>query len=131
MGKIVVTRRWVEEKRLILTDEDWRLHDERQKRRRKDEFEAEPLPYMTAFISHLEPCPFCGKQPRINGLWSYRSGFYSIKLVCCMENDLDCGDWYIQLSRAGLDWNYRVRHQRGEPLKSAPHRYRKEREVEP
>ena len=127
MGKLVVVRHWVEERRIELTDEDWRLHEERREQKYRMETYAKPVPYMEAFIRHLEVCPYCGKAPRIHGLWKDRHGFYSIKLTCCMENGLDCGDWYKQLSRAGLDWNYRVRHQRGEPLKSVPHFYKNER----
>ncbi|MBR7189197.1 MAG: hypothetical protein IKD53_11675 [Clostridia bacterium] len=126
MGKLIITRRWVEERQLILTDEDWKLHDERQRRRQKAEIGARPLPYMEAFTRQLEPCPFCGQAPRISALWKDKVGFYSIKLGCCLKNCLDCGDWYKQLSRAGLDWNYRVRHQQGKQLKSVPHRYRRE-----
>ena len=125
MGRIIVVRRWVEERRLELTDEDWSLREERDKRRRP--YTAKPMRYMLAFTRHLEPCPYCGNAPKINSLWNAKSGFNSIKLVCCRENTLDCGDWYKQLSRAGLDWNYRVRHQRGEPLKSVPHFYKNER----
>ena len=127
MGKLVVVRHWVEERRIELTDEDWRLHEERREQKYRMETYAKPVPYMEAFTRHLEVCPYCGKAPRIHGLWKDRHGFYCIKLTCCMENGLDCGDWYKQLSRAGLDWNYRVRHQRGEPLKSVPHFYKNER----
>ena len=129
MGKLITIKRWVEESHLELTDEDWKLRDERRDRRHQSEFCAVPTPHMRAFIRHLEKCPVCGQAPRINSLWNDRHGFYSIKLVCCMENGLDCGDWYAQLSRAGLDWNYRVRHQRGEALKVVPHRYRNERKM--
>ena len=122
MGKLIV--RWVTERELVLTDEDWKLHDERQER--KCSYGVKPLPYMVAFTHHLKPCPHCGNAPRISSLWNSKSGFYSIKLGCCMKNSLDCGDWYRQLSRAGLDWNYRVRHQYGEPLKTVPHYHEKE-----
>lgn len=122
MGKMIITQRWVTERRLELTDEDWVLRNERDKRRR-----AKPLPYMLAFTRHLEPCPFCGNAPKINSLWNDKSGFFSIKLNCYHGSIIDCGDWYRQLSRAGLDWNYRVRYHRGEPLKIAPHFYKGER----
>lgn len=129
MGKLIAIKRWVEESHLELTDEDWKLRDERRDRRHQCAFRATPTPHMRAFVQHLEKCPVCGREPRICGLWKDRYGFYSIKLMCCMENGLDCGDWYEQLSRAGLDWNYRVRHQRGEALKAVPHRYRCKMEV--
>lgn len=127
MGKLVIVRRWVEERHIEFTREDLELHDARREQKSQMEICPKPLPYMEAFTRHLEVCPYCGKAPRIHGLWKDKRGFYSIKLTCCMENDLECGDWYKQLSRAGLDWNYRVRHQRGEPLKSVPHFYKNER----
>lgn len=126
MGYIEITRRWVEEKRLILTDADWKLREERRERKQESEIGAKPLPYMEAFVRHLEKCPFCGKTPKIQALMNGSGHYYSIKLTCCEKDMLNCGDWYKQLSRAGLDWNYRVRHQRGEPLKTVPHRYRME-----
>lgn len=125
MGKMVITQRLITERRLELTEADWAKRNERLERNRP--WTAIPLPYMTAFTNHLEPCPFCGGAPKINSLWNERSGFYSIKLDCRHYSMVDCGDWYRQLSRAGLDWNYRVRHQRGEPLKIAPHFYKGER----
>lgn len=119
MGQLIITRRWVTERRLILSDEDWKLHDERQER--KKGYDVEPLPYMVAFTRHLEPCPFCGNAPRISTLWKDRRGYYTFKLTCCEKDYLNCGDWYTQLSRAALSWNYRVRHKRGEPVKMVKH----------
>lgn len=125
MGQIVITRRWVGweiTRRLELTDADYALREKRRKDKKDGEYEPRVLGWQERFMRHLEPCPYCGKQPHCNCTWNARDG-YDYKLMCdCYPNGmLDCGDWYHQLSRAGLDWNFRVRIERGEPRKVCPH----------
>ena len=125
MGKIEVTRRfvgWEVTRRLVLTNEDYALREKRRESRQEDALNPRIFGWHRRFVNHLEPCPYCGKQPLVNCIWKPDEG-YSYKLVCngYPHGMLECGDWYEQLSRAGLDWNYRVRHERGEPLRHCPH----------
>lgn len=117
MGHIEITRRWVEDRRLILTAEDLKKHDERLMRN-NGTFPA-ILGWHRRFTKRLEKCPYCGKAPRLLSGWRPEYGF-DYKYVCD-EGDLHCGDWYSQLSRAGLDWNYRVRETQGEWHRHVPH----------
>ena len=123
MGKMVITRRyvgWVEDRRLELTTDDFVLREKRRAAKHDDGFEPRIFGWQKRFVEHLEPCPYCGKKPRFGCTWDKRRG-YDYKLVCCERGMLNCGDWYPQLSRAGLDWNFRVREARGEQHRHCPH----------
>ena len=123
MGKMVITRRyvgWVEDRRLELTTDDLALREKRRAAKYGEGFRPRIFGWQTRFMEHLEPCPFCGKKPRCNCTWDEDDG-YDYKLMCCDEGMLGCGDWYNQLSRAGLDWNFRVRLARGGPRRFCPH----------
>ena len=118
MGHIEITRRWVEERRLVLTIEDIQKSNERLIR--KNGMFTTTLGWHKRFTKRLERCPYCGRTPRLLSGWRPEYGF-SYKYVCD-EGDMNCGDWYYQLSRAGLDWNYRVREKYGECNRPVPHR---------
>lgn len=120
MGKLVTTRRWVVETRLELTDEDLAIREKRRKARYEEGLSPRIFRWQKNFMNHLEPCPYCGEKPRCGCIWDERRG-YNYKLVCCEKGMLNCGDWYPQLSRAGLDWNFRVREARGEQHRHCPH----------
>ena len=123
MGKMVITRRyvgWVEERKLVLTPEDFALREKRRAAKYDDPLIPRILGWQRRFMKHLEPCPYCGEKPRCGCIWDERRG-YDYKLVCCEKGMLNCGDWYPQLSRAGLDWNFRVREARGEKHRHCPH----------
>ena len=123
MGKMVITRRyvgWVEERKLVLTPEDFALSEKRRAAKYDDPLIPRILGWQRRFMKHLEPCPYCGEKPRCGCIWDERRG-YNYKLVCCEKGMLNCGDWYPQLSRAGLDWNFRVREARGEQHRHCPH----------
>ena len=123
MGKMVITRRyvgWVEERKLVLTPDDFALREKRRAAKYDDPLSPRILGWQKRFTEHLEPCPHCGKKPRCGCIWDERRG-YNYKLVCCEKGMLNCGDWYPQLSRAGLDWNFRVREARGAKHRFCPH----------
>lgn len=123
MGKMVITRRyvgWVEERKLVLTPEDFALREKRRAAKYDDPLIPRILGWQRRFMKHLEPCPYCGEKPRCGCIWDERRG-YNYKLVCCEKGMLNCGDWYPQLSRAGLDWNFRVRETHGEQRRYCPH----------
>ena len=121
MGRIVITRRWVVERKLELTIEDVALREKRRAAKCGDGLDPHIFGWQKRFMGHLESCPYCGKKPICGCTWDKKRG-YDYKLVCCEKGILNCGDWYPQLSRAGLDWNYRVRIVNGEPYRHAPHR---------
>ena len=121
MGRIVTTRRWVVERKLELTLEDVALREKRRAAKFGDGLDPHIFGWQKRFMEHLESCPYCGKKPICGCTWDKKRG-YDYKLVCCEKGMLNCGDWYPQLSRAGLDWNYRVRIVKGEPYRHAPHR---------
>ena len=122
MGKLTVTRRyvgWVEDRRLELTLEDYELRNKR--REEKHGYAPALLPWHEKFVQRLKPCPYCLETPYINATWQEEDG-YDYKIQC--PNDcgmINCGDWYNQLSRAGLDWNYRAQEAAGGPHKHCPH----------
>jgi len=117
MGHIVITRRWVVERHLELSIEDVQKREERQER------DCGTFPaifgWHRRFTEHLEKCPHCGRSPQLMSRWCPKWGF-DYKYICD-EGYMDCGDHYPQLSRAGLDWNYRVREAKGGPHRHAPH----------
>jgi len=117
MGHIEVHRRWVVEKRLVLDDGDF----VKQKQRRKWRQETALLQWHKSFSKRLEKCPYCGKVPYLSAFWFQNQYSYKYNCGCYHKGMLDCGDWYGQLSRAGLDWNYRVRMEKGMPYKHCPH----------
>lgn len=116
MGKIEV----VKHRMLKLSDSDILLREKRRKAKSAGELFPELLSWHYSFVKHLEHCPYCGGLPRISAVWDSKNG-YEYKMRCCESGLLGCGDWYPQLSRAGLDWNYRVRLENGEPYKYCPH----------
>lgn len=117
MGKIVMREiRYME---LELSAEDF----EKQKKRKALREEMELSPKITRhemrFAERLEKCPFCGKTPRYNKICSIKRGTNSYKMTCDFHDQfpgnifsLDCGDWFKTPSRAGRDWNERVRKAR-------------------
>lgn len=125
MGKLILERRyvgWVTERRLILTHEDYELRRQRRERKQNGEIDPALLTWHYSFLYHLEKCPYCGLPPYINATWEPKKG-YDYKIQCsCDAGLINCGDWYRQLSRAGLDWNYRAREAAGGPHKHCPHR---------
>lgn len=130
MGKMVITRRyvgWVEERKLALAPEDFALREKRRAAKHGDDYAPRIFGWQKRFVEHLESCPYCGKKPICGCIWDERRG-YDYKLVCCEKGMLNCGDWYPQLSRAGLDWNFRVRIARGEQYRHCPHWKPKKRE---
>jgi hypothetical protein len=107
--------------RLELTHEDYLLREKRRQERQDGELAPSLLPWHESFVKRLSKCPLCGEMPRINAMWRPKYG-YSYKIEC--PNDcgmINCGDWYDQLSRAGLDWNYRTQEAAGMPHKHCPH----------
>lgn len=123
MGRMVITRRyvgWVEDRRLELTVDDFALREKRRAAKYDDGCRPRLFGWQKRFLEHLEPCPYCGKKPRFQCIWDEDDG-YDYKIVCCEQGMINCGDWYPQLSRAGLDWNFRVRMERGGPHKHCPH----------
>ena len=124
MGKLIVTRRyvgWVTEQRLELTHEDYVLRTKRRKEKQDGQVFPSLLPWHDSFVKRLDKCPRCGKLPYIAATWRPDEG-YDYKIQC--PNDcglINCGDWYGQLSRAGLDWNYRAREAAGAPHRHCPH----------
>ena len=125
MGKLIITRRyvgWVEERHLRLTHEDFELREKRRKDKQDGEISPSLLPWHDAFVKRLDRCPHCGELPHVTAIWDPKSE-YHYKMQC--PNDchmINCGDWYDQLSRAGLSWNYRVLEAAGGPHKHCPHR---------
>lgn len=125
MGRMIITRRYVgyvEDRHLELTLNDIALRDKRRKDRQDGQFRPSLLPWHDSFVKHLDKCPYCGEPPYILASWRPENG-YCYKIQC--PNDchlINCGDWYHQLSRAGLDWNYRALEAAGGPHKHCPHR---------
>lgn len=119
MGHIEITRHWDEERHLVLSIEDVRLSERRRRKRQDSECHPVLLGWQHCFTKKLDKCPYCGKAPRLLALWRPEYG-WDYKYVCS-DGYLDCGDWYEQLSRAGLDWNYRVRETQGAPHKHVRH----------
>ena len=125
MGRMTITRRYVgyvEDRRLELTYEDVMLRKKRRKVRQDGEIYPSLLPWHDSFVKHLDKCPYCGELPYIVATWRPEDG-YDYKMQCKHDcHMINCGDWYHQLSRAGLDWNYRALEAAGGPHKHCPHR---------
>lgn len=120
MGKILTET--VMRRRLLLDNRDYALHAERSRRKSQRELHPAILPWHERFAARLDPCPYCGEQPRYNVIFDDEDG-YEYKFNCCEKGGLGCGDWYPQLSRAGLSWNVRARHEKGEPYRIVPHKH--------
>lgn len=124
MGQRVITRRyvgWVTESRLELTNADYEKRRKRKEKRQNEEYDPVLFPWHYAILRRLDKCPYCGETPYLSATWRPDKG-YDYKIQC--PNDcatINCGDWYGQLSRAGLDWNYRAREAAGAPHKHCPH----------
>ena len=110
----------VEHRVLTLSNSDVLLREKRRKAKSESEISPDLLDWHRSFVKRLERCPYCGNFPRIGAIWDSDTG-YEYKMRCCEEGMLGCGDWYPQLSRAGLDWNYRVRIENGGAYKHCPH----------
>ncbi|MBR3740592.1 MAG: hypothetical protein IKN04_09040 [Clostridia bacterium] len=121
MGKLIVTRRYVEERRLELSIEDLALRNKRLREKANGELKPSLLPWHHTFVKRLDQCPCCKAHPYIRALWNPEEG-YEYKILCPNScRTINCGDWYHQLSRAGLDWNYRAQEAAGWPHKHCPH----------
>lgn len=123
---MIITRRyvgWVEDRRLELTHEDYALRKKRQEERWNGQLSPAMFPWHYAFVKHLRKCPFCRGTPYILATWDTENG-YDYKIQCPHDCGLiNCGDWYRQLSRAGLDWNYRVMEAVDGLHRHCPHRW--------
>lgn len=116
MGRIVMREiRYME---LELSAEDYEKCRKRKALRDEMELNPKPTRHELSFAEKLEKCPFCGKTPRYNKICT-KSGRYSYKMNCGLHDrlpgnifPLDCGDWFKTPSRAGRDWNERVRKAR-------------------
>lgn len=111
MGRIVCYT----ERRLELTQEDLQKRQERQALRQTREISPAITRHEKRIAEHLLKCPFCGKTPRYSKIACVSSSGYSYKMHCdlhvgCEGNvALDCGDWFDTPTKAGRDWNERVR----------------------
>lgn len=117
MGKIVLRRIVIRE--LELSAEDLEKQKKRKALRNEMELNPKPTRHELRFAEKLEKCPFCGKTPRYMKICSIKRGQNSYKMTCDFHDrfpgnifNLDCGDWFKTPSRAGRDWNERVRKAR-------------------
>lgn len=125
MGKIVLEK--VIYKRLELTKEDLQLRAWRRATKSKEELHPNLFDWHRGFAARLKKCPNCGETPQMACIWTEDRG-YSYKFWCGFHDKkrngdtaLQCGDWYYSLSRAGLDWNYRVAEATGWPHRIVRH----------
>lgn len=103
------------ERRLELTQEDLQIRQKRQALRQGRKNTPLVTEHERRFAEHLLKCPFCGRTPYYRKFtFSGRDG-YAYKLVCTPHAEhkesmfLECGDWFDTPSKAGRDWNERVR----------------------
>lgn len=114
MGRIVVRKVLSLERRLELTEQDIEKHNRRRERWNAQNVHPDATEHEKRFAEQLLRCPLCGKRPRFLKTTGYSSSGYEYKLTCDLhvENTrykLSCGDWFSTPSRAGRDWNERVR----------------------
>lgn len=99
---------------LELTQEDLQKQRERQALRQGWELSPPVTEHEKRFAEHLLKCPFCGKTPRYSKIACNHPNGYDYKLHCDLHDGygstfLLCGDWFDTPSKAGRDWNERVR----------------------
>lgn len=123
MGKIVLREIRHVEKVLKLSEDDYEKRRKRTALRDEIELRAKPTRHELRFAEKLEKCPFCGKTPRYMKICSIKRGTNSYKMTCDIHNQepqaiyfLDCGGWFATPSKAGRDWNERVRKARMDRL---------------
>ncbi|MGN0996537.1 MAG: hypothetical protein ACI4PG_06490 [Candidatus Ventricola sp.] len=114
MGRIVVREVRRIERRLELTAEDIEKRKQRKERWNAQNVHPAPTDHEKRFANHLLKCPFCGKSPRFLKTTACDPSGYDYKLTCDLHAvnvryPLECGDWFSSVSRAGRDWNERVR----------------------
>ena len=96
---------------LELTDEDLKKQRERNELRQKWEISPAVTAHEKRFAECLLKCPICGKTPHYLKIACESKSGYSYKMDCDIHvgSMLGCGDWFDTPSRAGRDWNDRVR----------------------
>lgn len=114
MGRIVERKVCYTEYYLELTEEDLRKQQKRRELRQQREISPAILEHEKRFAEHLLKCPICGNTPRFSKVAYRQHGLYSYKLHCDLHDGygsslLTCGDWFNTPSKAGWDWNERVR----------------------
>lgn len=114
MGRIVEHKVCYTERCLELTQEDLQKRQERRALRQTWEISPAITRHEKRFSEHLLKCPFCGKTPRYSKIACVSSSGYSYKMHCDLHDGyggslLTCGDWFDTPSKAGWDWNERVR----------------------
>lgn len=109
MGRIVYALRV--ERCLELSAEDVCKQKERRTRRQTCEISPGITGSELRFIKHLLKCPVCGKEPHYLKIACKSPTGYEYKLDCQIHPGyyLSCGDWFDTPSKAGFDWNKRVR----------------------
>ena len=96
---------------LELTDEDLQKQRARNELRQKFEISPDVTAHEKRFAERLLKCPICGKTPHYLKIACDSKSGYSYKMDCDIHvgSMLGCGDWFDTPSRAGRDWNDRVR----------------------
>lgn len=116
MGRMFEREVCYTERIVELTAEDLRKRSLRTKKRQELELSPGITAHEKAFAKQLLPCPICGKTPMYHKIAVERSpGGYDYKFDCVIHlesHGLECGDWFYSVSRAGRDWNERVRKER-------------------
>lgn len=116
MGRMFEREVCYTERIVELTAEDLRKRSLRTKKRQELELSPGITAHEKAFAKRLLPCPICGKTPMYHKIAVERShSGYDYKFDCVMHlesHGLECGDWFYSVSRAGRDWNERVRKER-------------------
>ena len=134
MGRMFEREVCYTERIVELTAEDLRKRSLREKKRQELELSPGITAHERAFAKRLLPCPICGKTPMYHKITVERSpGGYDYKFDCVIHlesHGLECGDWFYSVSRAGRDWNERVRKEqldkRGREVYAMIGEYRKE-----
>lgn len=119
MGKIVLREIRYVQRELELSEEDIEKRIKRAALKQEMEVSPNPTGHEKRFAERLEKCPFCGKTPRYMKISDNNQSEFSYKMVCDIHIpgpgnifDLGCGGWFATPSRAGRDWNERVRKAR-------------------
>lgn len=92
----------------------------KQKSRMKNFVQWNIRPLMTRhekqFLLRLEKCPICGRTPHFLKVRNRDKGCYEYKATCPEwhhdASEIGFGDWFCSVSRAGRDWNERVRREK-------------------
>lgn len=116
MGRMIEREVRYTERIVELTAGDLRKRSLREKKRQELELSPGITAHERAFAKRLLPCPICGKTPMYHKITVERSpSGYDYKFDCVIHlesHGLECGDWFYSVSRAGRDWNERVRKER-------------------